>query len=152
MNLKREREARTWKIKQTIFYCMYSILAWAWREREMRIYDIWPWNASVKPITTCSDFSCSCTAFTGEEQNKKTSFYARGNRETNWIHHKCPVQSCMNSLLNSTEKHTLKTGVAEYSWPIQHFWVHLKSFNFSCKTMLISVRVVFASMLMTVLL
>ena len=24
-------------------------------------------------------------------KNKKTSFYARGNRETNWIHHKCPV-------------------------------------------------------------
>jgi len=38
----------------------------------------------------------------------------------------------MNSLLISIEKHTLKTGVAEYSWPIQHFWVHLKSFNFSC--------------------
>ena len=24
-------------------------------------------------------------------KNKKTFFYARGNRETNWIHHKCPV-------------------------------------------------------------
>ena len=23
--------------------------------------------------------------------NKRTSFYARGNREINWIHHKCPV-------------------------------------------------------------
>ena len=68
VNLKREREARTWKIKQTIFYWMYSKSAWARRERETRIYDMWPWNASVKPIATCSDFSRSRTAFTGEEQ------------------------------------------------------------------------------------
>ena len=68
VNLKREREARTWKIKQKIFYCMYSTSAWARRELETRIYDMWPWNASVKPIATCSDFSRSRTAFTGEEQ------------------------------------------------------------------------------------
>jgi len=58
---------------------------------------------------------------------------------------------CMNSLLNSTGTQTLKTGVVEYNCLTQHLWVHFKSINFSCKTMLILVRV-FASMLMTVLL
>ena len=58
---------------------------------------------------------------------------------------------CMNSLLNSTGTQTLKTGVAEYSWLTQHLWVDFKSINFSCKTMLILVHVVFGSMLMAVL-
>ena len=83
--------SQTWEIKQTIFYGMYSISTWARRERQTRIYDIWPCNSSLKPIATCSDFWSSRTAFTGEKQNTKPSFYARGNEETNWIHHKCLV-------------------------------------------------------------
>jgi len=84
VNLKREREARTWKIKQTIFYCMYSISAWARRERETRIYDRWPCDASVKPIATdVAIFHVHAQHSRARNTNKLTSLYVRGNRETN---------------------------------------------------------------------
>ena len=82
VNLKREREARTWKIKQTIFYCKYSISARMTCARETRA-----WNRSLHVAI----FHVHAQHSRARIKNKKTSFYARGNRETNWIHHKCPV-------------------------------------------------------------
>ena len=88
-NVKREREARTWKIKQTIFYCMYSLSAWARREREARIYDMWPWSASVKPIATCSDFSRSRKVFTDEQPPWKVLCLCQMQLK-NLLKQKCP--------------------------------------------------------------
>ena len=87
----RELETWTWSANvenQTNYFLLYvfhiSVSA-TWT----RIYDMWPCNANVKPIATCSDFSRWRTSL--RNKNKKTTFYARGNRETNFIHYKCPV-------------------------------------------------------------
>jgi hypothetical protein len=59
VNMKREREKSN---KRFSIVCINYR-----REREMRIYDMWPCNASIKPIATCSDFSLSSTTFTDEK-------------------------------------------------------------------------------------
>jgi len=116
-------------------------------KREFMTYDrvTRAWNRSLHVV------SFQVHAQHSRARNKKRSPLSMREAMEKLIESITNVFYCMNSLLNSTGTQTLKTGVAEYSWLTQHLWVHFKSINFSCKTMLILVHVVFASTLMAVL-
>ena len=74
VNMLRERKAQRWKLQQTIFFCMNSISAWARRERETRIYDMWPWTRSLHVVIFQVHAQHSRA-----RKNKRTSIYARCN-------------------------------------------------------------------------
>jgi len=93
------RELETWpwsaNVKnQTNDFPLYVLhigvsATWTW------IYDMWPWTWNRSQHVAI--FHVHAQHSLAKNKNKKTSFYARGNRETNWIHRKCPVLH-MNSL------------------------------------------------------
>ena len=145
MNVKREREKSN---KRFSFVCIPY-----WREREVNVKCEFmtcdrvtrAWNPSLHVAIFHVHAQPSWTS------NKKRRPLSMREATEKLIKSIINALYCINGLLNSTGIQTLKTVVAEYSWLTQNVWVHLKSINFSCKTMLILVRVVFPSMLMSVL-
>jgi len=149
---------------------MYSLSAWARREREARIYDMWPWSASVKPIATCSDFSRSRKVFTDEQPPWKDLCLCQMQMKNLlkqlenalictttpvWLEYRPKFITntlyCMNSLSNSTGTQTLKTGVARQ---LTHsiFLGTLKIKYFQLQNNVNFSSYVFPTMLVTVLL
>jgi len=150
VNLKRECEQSNKRV--SIVWITFRQIPFR-RERETRIYDMWTWNASVKPIATCSDFFTKFTdGIHGRGKNMKLPLsmpeVTKKLVKTIW---KCPVlydQSLKKYRVTYIKDRVLQKRADPLKFLGTESTLRI---NFSFKTMSSLVSVVLGSMLMTVL-